>query len=570
MSFDIGETVGHYRITERLGQGGMATVYRARDVRLERDVAVKVLHPAFKNDPSFNERFTREARIVANLNNDNIIPVYDTGEQDGQAYLVMRFIEGETLKARLSHGPLTVAETTRLLDAVAGALDYAHSAGILHRDIKPSNIMLERTTGKAFLADFGLARMADAGESTMSQDVMLGTPHYISPEQAQGLRDLSAGTDIYSLGVVLYEIVVGRVPFVADTPYAIVHDHIFAPLPLPSQVNPNVPKPIENVLLRALAKDRNDRYATTLDLADAFRQAATEAGIDVMPSGAYRVPFPLDGRVTAGTTALDTPRPSSGSVRPTISLPTASTPTPTAALTAGSTITVNDPVRSISELRRIQQDRRQRRNLWLFVGLAGLILTCLAGTIVTVSAFADPLVRRWLVLSDGSAQTPFVIFDTTTVPPTGTPDASTGSITPPATTAATPDSIIRRLNDPNTSVLERDRIIEELYKRATDKDSPVLIFRTFAQQHPEIGEAQALAAVALQNAGQPRAAENNIKEALRLAPDSQYILLMAGWVAQARDEKDRARGYLEKARDAADASPWVVDEANRLLKELGG
>jgi serine/threonine protein kinase len=603
MSFEIGETVGHYRITERLGQGGMATVYRARDVRLERDVALKVLHPAFKNDPSFNERFTREARIVANLNHDNIIPVFDTGEQDGQAYLVMRFIDGETLKARLAHGPLTVAETIKILDAVAGALDFAHKAGILHRDIKPSNIMLENSTGKAYLADFGLARMADAGESTMSQDVMLGTPHYISPEQAQGIRDLTAGTDIYSLGVVLYEIIVGRVPFMADTPYAIVHDHIFAPLPLPTQINPNVPREIENVLLRALAKDRNDRYASTIELAEAFKQAVQDSGMETLPSGSYRIPFPLDAKVTRGTTALDTPRPSTGN-RPTIPMPGA-TPTPTALMTAGSTVTVNDadPVRSISELRRVQQRLQQRRNLWVFVGLAGLIMTCLAGTIVTVSAFADPLVRQNISLGERSQGTPFVVFNGTPPPgnigvpppalnstaiPTRTVTATTAAtvVTPNATlitptsvettdTTAQPDlsaaqtEVIRKFGDTTVSVIERDKIMEGLYKLAYDAKPELIFFANLVRQNQTSAEAHALLAIAQLRAKQPRLAERSMESALKLDPSSAYVLLLQGLYLKETGETDSAKKTLKKARDAEKASPWVIEEAKRLIDTLG-
>lgn len=572
MSFEIGQTVGHYHITERLGQGGMATVYRARDVRLERDVALKVLHPAFKNDPSFNERFTREARIVANLNHDNIIPVFDTGEQDGQAYLVMRFINGETLKARLSHGPLTVDETIKIMDAVAGALDFAHRAGILHRDIKPSNILIEGETGKPFLADFGLARMADAGESTMSQDVMLGTPHYISPEQAQGMRDLSATTDIYSLGVVLYEIVVGRVPFMADTPYAIVHDHIFAPLPLPTQINPNVPKAVENVLLRALAKDRNDRYASASGLATAFKQAAQESGMETMPSGSYRVPFPLNEKVTRGTTALDTPRPSSGSVYPTVSMPGA-TPTPTAAITAGLILSNESSVRTISELRRIQQRQRQRRNLWVFIGLAGLILTCLAGTIVSVSAFADPLVRQNFSLPSHPEGTPFIIMNSTFIAPPGTPPSAFPNVTVAPTSQPDADETLKtitgKLNDPTTPVLERDKIIEQLYTRAKDGTGGILFYRRLANQNPKIAEVQAVAAVAFMQNKNPAIAEDHMKDAINLDADSAYVLLMRGWLLKESKDIDKAKTALSKAKDAPKASAWVVEEAKALLAELG-
>jgi tRNA A-37 threonylcarbamoyl transferase component Bud32/tetratricopeptide (TPR) repeat protein len=275
MSFSIGENVGPYRITAQLGSGGMATVYKAYHASLDRYVAIKVMHAAFREDRSFLSRFQREARIVAKLEHLHIVPVYDFSEHEGQPYLVMRFIEGETLKARLQTGQLTIPQAMDILRPVCQALAYAHDQGVLHRDIKPSNIMLT-AQGGVFLTDFGLARIAQAGESTMSQDTMLGTPQYISPEQAQGNANLDARTDIYSLGVVMYELLVGRVPFQADTPYAIIHDHIYSPLPMPRCLNPALPDSFERVLLKALAKERDDRYTAVDELLAALERAVSE------------------------------------------------------------------------------------------------------------------------------------------------------------------------------------------------------------------------------------------------------------------------------------------------------
>ncbi|MBI5842969.1 MAG: protein kinase [Chloroflexi bacterium] len=278
MSFNVGESVGPYRIIEQLGQGGMATVFKAYHAALDRYVALKVLHPAFNEDQTFTARFQREARVVAKLEHPHIVPIYDYANHEHRPYLVMKFIEGETLKSRLGRGPLTSQEIAKVVDSVGAALAYAHKQGILHRDIKPSNVLIS-ADGEMYLADFGLARIAQAGESTLSSDSIMGTPQYISPEQAMGKKDLDEGTDIYSFAVMLYELVVGQVPFTADTPFSIIHDHIYKPLPLPMTVNPKVPEPVQRVLLKALAKDRGDRYATVTAMLQAFKDSWREAGV---------------------------------------------------------------------------------------------------------------------------------------------------------------------------------------------------------------------------------------------------------------------------------------------------
>ena len=283
MSFNVGENVGPYRIVEQLGQGGMATVYKAFHAALDRYVALKALHPAFGEDPNFQARFQREARLVAKLEHPHIVPVYDYAEHEGRPYLVMKFIEGDTLKPRLAKGPLSSAEIMAVVESVGSALAYAHKQGILHRDIKPSNVLIG-VDGNIWLADFGLARIAQAAESTLSSDMIMGTPQYISPEQAMGEKKLDEGTDIYSFGVMLYEMVVGRVPFNADTPFAIIHDHIYSPLPMPRTINPKVPEPVERVLLKALAKDRPDRYRDVDTLVRAFKDAWVEAGVPMQGS----------------------------------------------------------------------------------------------------------------------------------------------------------------------------------------------------------------------------------------------------------------------------------------------
>ncbi|TEU15287.1 MAG: serine/threonine-protein kinase [Anaerolineales bacterium] len=282
MPLSQGENVGPYRIIEQLGQGGMATVFKAYHPALDRYVAIKVLHPAFKEDPNFLARFQREARIVAKLEHPHIVPVYDFSEHKGMAYLVMRYVEGETLKAHLTGEPLPPERILEILKPVAEALAYAHEQGVLHRDIKPSNVMLT-PEDSIFLTDFGLARMAQSGESTLSKDMMIGTPQYMSPEQAKGEK-VDERTDIYSLGVVLFEMLTGRVPFSADTPYAVVHDHIYTPLPLPTTIKSDISPALERVLLKALAKEKDDRYQKVTELALAFEDAVVEATSGITPA----------------------------------------------------------------------------------------------------------------------------------------------------------------------------------------------------------------------------------------------------------------------------------------------
>jgi serine/threonine protein kinase len=286
MAFNAGTQVGPYRIMEQLGQGGMATVYKAYHASLDRYVAIKVLHQAFLEDTSFLARFQREARLVARLEHPNIVPIYDYAEYEGQPYLVMKYIEGDTLKARIKSGPLTPSEVSAIIDSVGAALTYAHRQGILHRDVKPSNVILANDS-QIYLADFGLARIAQSGESTLTSDMVLGTPQYISPEQAMAKKDLDEGTDIYSFGVMLYEMTVGRVPFSADTPFSVIHDHIFTALPLPSKVNPGISPAIERILLKSLAKERADRYKDVAAMVAAFKEAWTaKAAATTMPAAA--------------------------------------------------------------------------------------------------------------------------------------------------------------------------------------------------------------------------------------------------------------------------------------------
>ncbi|MEM6284036.1 MAG: serine/threonine-protein kinase, partial [Chloroflexota bacterium] len=270
MAWQAGETIGSYTIEGELGTGGMATVYRARHVRLARDVALKLMHQAFVTDDNFIARFEREAQIVARLEHANIVPVYDFDDIEGQPYIAMKYIEGRTLKDTFAQVAPTLDEIVNIVDAVAAALTYAHAQGVLHRDVKPSNVIIDQT-GHIYLTDFGLARAAQSGESTLSAGMIIGTPNYVAPEQASDDAEVSERSDVYSFGVMLYEMMTGRVPFTGKTPYATIHKHIYEPPPLPSEINPEVPTQVEMVLLKALEKAPDDRYQTPGELAEAFK-----------------------------------------------------------------------------------------------------------------------------------------------------------------------------------------------------------------------------------------------------------------------------------------------------------
>ena len=272
MPFIIGENVGPYRLVEKLGKGGMATVFKAYHPSLDRYVAIKALHPAFMEHPGFLDRFEREAKVVAKLEHPNIVPIYDFSEHEGRPYLVLKYVRGETLKARLEKSKLTYKESRRIFRVISSALAYAHKQGVLHRDVKPSNVLLDKAGG-IYLADFGLARITETSQTTLSGQMMMGTPHYISPEQAKGLGNLDSGTDIYSLGIMMYELLVGQVPFQADTPFSVIHDHIYSPLPLPHDVNPDITEEMQRALLKALAKKREDRYTNISEMMAAFLKA---------------------------------------------------------------------------------------------------------------------------------------------------------------------------------------------------------------------------------------------------------------------------------------------------------
>ena len=268
-----GQMLGPYRIINQIGRGGMATVYKAYQPSVDRYVAVKVLPSQLAESREFAARFQQEARIIAKLEHPHILPVFDYGESDGVAYFVMRYMDAGTLKEKMIEGrPLPLNDIDRLFTQLAEALSYAHSRGIVHRDLKPANVLID-SHGNVFLTDFGIAKLLESASPRLTQtDAIMGTPAYISPEQAQG-NPVDQRSDIYSLGIILYEMVTGSVPFTAETPLAVLFKHISDPLPPPSLVKPDIPRVIEQVLLKALAKDPKDRFATAAEFMAAWNRA---------------------------------------------------------------------------------------------------------------------------------------------------------------------------------------------------------------------------------------------------------------------------------------------------------
>ena len=255
-----GRSFGVYRIVEPLGAGGMASVYKAYQPSVDRYVALKVLPSHLARDRQFLGRFEQEAKALANLQHPHILPVHDFGESDGFTYLVMSFVNNGTLAARLQGEPLPFEQIKRVITQVGDALDCAHAQGLVHRDVKPSNILLDER-GNCLLADFGIAKILEGAEPLTVTGGLLGTPSYMSPEQGMG-QAIDGRSDVYALGVILYEMATGRVPFVAETPLAVLVKHIHDPLPAPRQINPHISDGLERMIFRAMHKETSERFAT--------------------------------------------------------------------------------------------------------------------------------------------------------------------------------------------------------------------------------------------------------------------------------------------------------------------
>ncbi|MHB1861448.1 MAG: serine/threonine-protein kinase [Gemmatimonadaceae bacterium] len=270
---------GQYQVVRELGRGGMGVVFLARDVALHRTVAIKVLRHEYVRSDDHRERFRREARLTARLSYPGIVPVYTFGEQDDLVYIVMQYVHGESLAERLRReARLSPRETTRILSDLAEALDHAHRQGMVHRDLKAENVLIEKSTGRAYLTDFGVAWCRDSSPDAWEGSHAFGTPHYMSPEQAAGEADLDGRSDLYSLGVLGYLMLSGTLPFHGSSFTALAAQHIVrAPVPL-AELAPHAPKPLVEAIERCLCKERDERWKNGGELAEALTAGARRAG----------------------------------------------------------------------------------------------------------------------------------------------------------------------------------------------------------------------------------------------------------------------------------------------------
>ncbi|WP_420630058.1 serine/threonine protein kinase [Candidatus Leptofilum sp.] len=272
------DKIGRYEIKQEIGRGGMATVYEAYDPRFERTVALKMLPREFMHEAEFRARFTREARTIATLEHPAIVPVYDFGEEDGQPFLVMRLMTGGSLSDRLAEGPIPIDEAAVILKRLGSALDRAHKMGIIHRDLKPSNVLFDQY-GDAFLADFGIVHVSSSTNALTASGSLVGTPTYMSPEQVYGDKQLDGRSDIYALGVILFQMLTGNTPFDADTPARMMMKHVMDPVPEILTMRPDLPPACNEIISKAMAKERDERFASATDLSSALT-AITERGLE--------------------------------------------------------------------------------------------------------------------------------------------------------------------------------------------------------------------------------------------------------------------------------------------------
>lgn len=389
----IGKQIGGYEVQDMIGQGGMATVYRAQQVSMKRAVAIKVLPRQFVEDDTYMQRFNREVEIVARLEHRNIVPVHDYGEYNGLPYIVMRYMPAGSVDDLLASGPLPLEKALRIVEQIAPALDYAHSKGIYHRDLKPSNILMDDNED-AYLTDFGIARIVgEAPGATITQQGVVGTPSYMSPEQAQG-HALDHRSDIYSLGITLFEMVTGQRPFQSDTPYSIAVMQVTTPPPSPRSINRTIPVPVEQVILKVLRKSADERYDSALALGTALRMAmdpvSDSSAHDTQPGLPRPAAAIARSQETAPAPVQNNPLPN----RPVQQAPMPQAQQRQAVQQNPATSYLNPAHVPAAAKRRWRSQKSRPRGLWMNAALGGIIgcglLTLLVIILALVIAALDP------------------------------------------------------------------------------------------------------------------------------------------------------------------------------------
>lgn len=422
-----GKQFGPYQIVAPLGEGGMAAVYKAYQPSMERYVAIKVLPRQMAESAEFIARFKREAHMLAQLQHPHILPVFDYGQADGYTYIVMPFIQSGTLADVMRTRQMSLPEIGRIITQVGDALGYAHARGMIHRDVKPSNVLIDER-GNCLLTDFGLARMTDASAKLTSSGAVMGTPAYMSPEQGAG-HALDGRSDIYSLGIIFYEMVTGQVPYQAETPIAIVFKHIQDPLPPVRKFVPDLPEEIELVLLKSLAKSPADRYQTAEDFVH-----AVELAIPAKPSSKS---IPVPPRPVANETFVAVPpsRPSAP-VAPasqpgyqTAPAPTyqQQTPLPTTPPSQSASRPPSRPPYNPASQPPTAKKKQAPASLWALAGIGVLAICAIGAVFLIIGArlFGGQAAQA-------PTETPLVVFITATnLPASATPLVQANATLPP-------------------------------------------------------------------------------------------------------------------------------------------
>ncbi len=388
---------GRYEIKGEIGRGGMATVYHAYDPRFEREVAIKVLPREMLHDVQFRTRFDREAKTIAMLEHPAIVPVYDFGEEDGQPYFIMRYMTGGSLTDRMKNGPMPIQEAARILSHIAPALDDAHNKGIVHRDLKPGNILFDQFN-EPYISDFGIAKLSDS-QTNVTGSAIVGTPAYMSPEQAQG-EGIDGRSDIYGLGVILFELLTGQQPYHGDTPMSVVVKHITDPVPHILDVKPDLPPDVEVIIEKAMAKDRNERFQNVKSLADALTMVASGGSLSLESS---------ESTLAASSRTVPATR------RPVQDL-------------SGTVIAQRTPPPQSSQPAQAPAEPARRTGLWIGLGAVVLILlvVAIAGVLVfkdKIPFLAAPIPTKTQSVAQGSNPLP-VSLPTATTTATALPVAS--------------------------------------------------------------------------------------------------------------------------------------------------